>query len=114
VLPGNDAYDREPFASPKNGCVSLILNSAGSLPSAEISQSINFPRSYFAASILASSDWPKIMLAQSPGRPRPRKEWNAVHPGDRIGTHSANGRSVPNGCCPTDSLLIVQADPRLW
>jgi hypothetical protein len=54
------------------------------------------------------------MLELSPGRPRPRKEWNAVHPGDWISMHYANGRSVPNGCCPTDSLLIVPADLRLW
>jgi hypothetical protein len=58
--------------------------------------------------------WPQIMLARSPGRPRPRKEWNAVHRGDRISRHSAYARSVPNGCCPTDSLLVVPADLRLW
>jgi len=58
--------------------------------------------------------WPQVRLARSPGRPRLRKEWNAGHRGDWISRHSANGRPVPNGCCPTDSLLIVPADLRLW
>ena len=56
----------------------------------------------------------ELMLARSPGRPRPRKEWNAVHPGDWISRHSAYAGSVPNECCPTDSLLVVPADLRLW
>jgi len=54
--------------------------------------------------------WPQITLARSPGRPRPRKELNAVHRGDRTSRHSANARSVPNGCQGTDPQSALRED----
>jgi len=46
-----------------------------------------------------------------PGRPRPRKEWNALHRGDRIDRRSTNGRSAPNGYCHGSLAINCRAGP---